>query len=153
MKKMDNEPDDFTLRPRISINCMYITTRGDETRKSLCRLTRARGHSSTRQQWGVGWPFFFANWTWRRATLTTTSKNLPGSYFKNKQYDPLMHSLVLIHFTSVWERKIQNEPSHLVLAFAFASHTWPFCKWRQTGDVTLMRRLVGRQMWSPRLRQ
>lgn len=159
MKKMNNGPDDFTLRSRISVNCMYITTRGNETRKSLCHLTRARGHSPRGQRWGVCW---LSSLTGRRDTRPYDNlKESTWQLFK-KQNSTTLSCIHCFRFTlrifeKVKYREGKNEPSRLVLAFAFGSHTCPFCKCRQTEKkkAILMQTqcLVGRQTWSPRRRQ
>lgn len=62
MKKLNNELDNFTLRSRISINCMYITTGGNETRR--VSVTSQEPVATVQEVSNEAFAdFFFTNWT------------------------------------------------------------------------------------------
>lgn len=72
MKKMYNVTTSFTQRPRISTDCMYITTRRQEQEPTARKSKRsAMRYSLT---------FCFPTVDAKRHNPTTTSKNLLGSY-------------------------------------------------------------------------
>lgn len=83
MKKMNNEPVGFTLRPRISINCMYnnYKRKWDEEES----LSPPHCQSLRGQQWGVRWLFFFTNCGRRETWPYDNLKESTWQLFKTKQ--------------------------------------------------------------------